>query len=57
MADEATITITVDEYFDLRAKAEANMWLMRELGAMDSRFFEFDKRLREVETKVGDKNG
>ena len=50
--NEATITISVDEYFDLRCKAEMNNSLMIKLGEVEGRLYEFDRRLCEVEYKI-----
>ena len=51
MSEVATVTIPIDEYFDLRSKAEANMFLMTQLGEMQNRIYEIDKRLFELEQK------
>ena len=51
MAENGTITIAIDEYFDLRTKAEANMFLMTQIGDMQNRLYEIDKRLFELEQK------
>lgn len=51
MAENATVTIPIDEYFDLRTKAEANMFLMTQIGDMQNRLYEIDKRLFELEQK------
>ena len=53
MSDPAMVTIHVDEYFDLRQKAEANMFLMTQLGEMQNRIYEIDRRLFELEQKGG----
>ena len=47
-----TVTITVDEYFDLRQKAEANAYLVRELGSLEQRCNDLDRRLWEIERKM-----
>ena len=47
-----TVTITVDEYFDLRQKAETNLYLMTELGRLDARLNEYDRRLWDIERKI-----
>ena len=52
MNETNTVTITIEEYFDLRHKAEMNSWLMTELGELRERMFAFDNRLFELETKV-----
>ncbi len=52
MAEQATVTITVDEYFDLRSRAEANLFLTTQLGQMEARFADVDRRLWELEEKL-----
>ena len=49
MPDTNTVTITLEEYFDLRQKAEMNAFLMNELGRMEARFTEIDRRLYDLE--------
>lgn len=48
----ATVTITVDEYFDLRQKAEANLYLMTELASFEQRCRGIESRLRVIERKM-----
>ena len=48
----ATVTITVEEYCDLRAKADANMYLMRQFGEIDGKFIDMDRRLYELESRI-----
>ena len=48
----ATVTITVDEYFDLRQKAEANLYLMTELASFEQRCRDLERRLHEIERKM-----
>ena len=43
------VTISVDEYFDLRSKAEMNATLLERLAQLEARFIDFDRRLWEVE--------
>ena len=50
----ATVTITVDEYFDLRQKAEANAYLVKELATLEARFDEIYRRLLDVEMRIRD---
>lgn len=53
MENEAKmITISVDEYFELRTKAEQNFFLMNELGELKGRFCEIERRLWELECKM-----
>ena len=40
-----TITISIDEYFDLREKAQMNMYLMERLGQMDGQIHDLDQRV------------
>ena len=46
---EATITISVEEYMDLRQKADMNGMLMQELGEFRGRLFTLENRLFELE--------
>ena len=48
----ATVTITVDEYFDLRQKAETNLYLMTELAGFEQRYNDLERRLWEIERKM-----
>lgn len=52
MADTNTVTITLEEYMDLREKASMNGFLMSELGRTEARFQEIDRRLLDLERKV-----
>ncbi len=47
-----TINIPIDEYFDLRTRAEMNGILMERLGQFEGRFFDFDRRIYELECKL-----
>jgi hypothetical protein len=49
MPETNTVTITLQEYFDLRQKAEMNGFLMAELGRMEARFQEIDRRIWDLE--------
>lgn len=53
MADTNTVTIPLDEYFNLREKAEMNGYLMTELGRMEARFREIEQRLLDLEHRRG----
>ena len=46
-----TVTISVDEYFDLRQKAEMNGFLMERMGKFDGQLMDMDRRLYELENK------
>ena len=47
MANEATVTIPLEEYIDLRRRADENLYLAERLG-------QFEQRLWNMETKVLD---
>lgn len=50
MENEAKlITISVDEYFDLRTKAEQNIFLVNELCELRARLNEHERRIWELE--------
>lgn len=58
MANESTVTITIDEYFELRQKASMNDFLMVELGRLNECLTQHDRRLFELEDRVREiKNG
>ena len=44
-----TVNIPIDEYFDLRQRAEMNGMLMQQLGTLEGRLFDIDRRLFELE--------
>lgn len=52
MAEVNMVTIPIEEYMNLREKANMNGFLMNELGRMDSRFQDIDRRLWELERKM-----
>ena len=52
MPETNTVTITLQEYFDLRQKAEMNGFLMTELGRMEARFQEIDRRIWDMEADM-----
>lgn len=51
-SDVKTINIPIDEYFDLRTRAEMNGILMERLGQFEGRFFDLDRRIYELECKL-----
>ena len=54
MANEATVTIPLEEYLELRRKADENLYLATQLGAMDQRMFNLEDRMRDLERLVRD---
>lgn len=47
-----SVNIPIDEYFDLRTRAEMNGILMERLGQFEGRFFDLDRRIYELECKL-----
>lgn len=47
-----TVNIPLDEYFELRQKADSAMFLMTELGEMRVRFEKFEQRFYDLERRV-----
>ena len=52
MATENTVTIQLEEYFELRKQSEMNAYLLGELVRYDERFRLFDERLFRLEDEV-----
>lgn len=52
MAEQNTVTISVDEYFELRQKAEMNMTVLREIAGFESRLNELGNKLYEFDNKL-----
>ena len=52
MANENTVTIPVEEYFDLRQKAEMNAFLMGQIQDTEKRFIQYDNMLFRLEDEV-----
>lgn len=52
MATENTVTISIDEYFDLRQKAYMNDFLIGELNRIQERFNQYDRMHCELAEEV-----
>lgn len=52
MANENTVTIHIEEYFELRKQSEMNAYLLGELVRYEERFRLFDDRLFRMEDEV-----
>lgn len=52
MANENTVTINIEEYFELRKQSEMNAYLLGELVGYEERFRLFDERLFRLEDEV-----
>ena len=52
MNEQNAVTISVNEYFELRQKAEMNMTVLREIAGLESRLAEFDRKLFEFDNKL-----
>lgn len=58
MAEMNTVVLSLEEYMDLREKANMNGFLMNELGRFEARFQNLDQRLYDLERKGWEeKNG
>jgi hypothetical protein len=44
-----TITISVEEYFDLRERAQMNLYLVERLGQIDVQIRDLNRRVIELE--------
>lgn len=47
-----TVNIPIDEYFELRTKAEMNGHLIQQVGQLEGRFFDLGRRINELELKL-----
>lgn len=52
MANENTVTIPIDEYFDLRQKADMNAFLMGQIQDVEKRFFQYDNELFRLNDEI-----
>lgn len=52
MATENTVTIQLEEYFELRKQSEMNAYLLGELGRYEERFRLFNERMFRLEDEV-----
>jgi hypothetical protein len=53
--ENRVVTIPLDEYFELRNKAEMNGMLMVQLGEFQGRLDGFDRRIWELESKLNER--
>ena len=51
MANETMVTIPLDEYIELRRKADENFYLADRLGQFEQRTMNLENRLWELERK------
>ena len=52
MANENTVSINIEEYFELRKQSEMNAYLLGELVRYEERFRLFDDRIFRLEDEV-----
>lgn len=52
MSEANTVTISVDEYFELRQKAEMNMTMIREIAAFEARLQQFSDEMFKINDKL-----
>lgn len=59
MANENMVTIPLDEYIELRRKADENLYLATELGAFKDRLWNLEGKLHDLEMKLqnGERGG
>ena len=53
--ENRVVTIPLDEYFDLRNRAEMNGMLMVQLGEFQGRLDGLDRRIWELESKLNER--
>lgn len=54
MANETTVTIPLEEYIELRRKADENLYLATQLGAFEQRQWNYENRPRDFHDKLLD---
>ncbi len=47
----STVTIPIDEYFNLRQKAEMNSLIIERIGRMENHLMDIERRLYKLENK------
>ena len=52
MAELNTVTIPLEDYIELRRKADETIYLANKLGEMDRRYAELFERICRIEMKV-----
>lgn len=52
MMEDNTVTIPIDEYFELRQKAEMNMTMIREIAGFKNTLNEFNRILNDFSDKI-----
>lgn len=53
MAELNTVTIPLEDYIELRRKADETIYLANQLGEMNQRYEELYERICRIEMKVG----
>ena len=54
MARENIVTIPLEEYFDLRKKAEENIYLATQLGSFEQKLYNLETKVFELEGLMRD---
>ena len=52
MSDKPTVTIPLEEYIELRRKAEENLYLATRLGALDQKMIDVEMHLGNIEPRI-----
>lgn len=47
-----TVNIPIDEYFELKTKAEMNALLIQQFGNLECKLYDLDRRIYELEWKL-----
>ena len=53
MAEMNIVTIPLEDYIELRRKADETIYLANQLGEMNQRYAELSERICKIEMKVG----
>jgi hypothetical protein len=52
MANDTTVTIPLDEYIDLRRRADENLYLSTQLGSFENKLWNLENKVFELEGMV-----
>ena len=52
MSELTTVTIPLEEYIELRRKADENLYLATQLGQFDQRLYEASERINIMERRL-----
>ena len=52
MVEINTVTIPLEEYIELRRKADENLYLATQLGSFENKMWEFENKLNNFEMRL-----